>query len=235
MMELEKILQKEGLGTRRFCRQLIQSGKVWVENNLCLHPTALFSQKNLRLTVENQTFWTKEYVVLALNKPVGFECSQNAFHAGIFSLIPKRFCNRGVQPIGRLDVNTSGLIFLTDNGKLNHFLTSPKNQIPRVYVAECAENITEHLLIKLQKGVFLKNEQKKSIAQHAQKLNEKTLKLTLTGGKYHEVRRMIAALGNHVVQLKRIAYGNFQLPENLAEGAFELIDSSRILHHDDFK
>ncbi len=228
MMELQKILQKEGLGTRRFCKELIQQGKVKVEGKLCTDPQALFSQKNLALTVENEDFFAQTSLLLALFKPVGFECSQKAFHQSVYSLLPQRFINRGVQAVGRLDVESSGLLFLTDDGQLNHRLTSPKNHIPRVYVVECALKVDEALAQQLEKGVFLKNEKKKSVAQAVKLLGENTLELTLTQGKYHEVRRMLAACGNHVVALKRVAFGNFFLPEDLKEGEFQLIDSSRI-------
>ena len=229
MMALEKILQKEGFGTRRVCRHLIESGKVRVKEEICLHPRALFSQKNLPLTVENHKIVTKEYVILAINKPVGVECSQKSFHSSIFSLIPERFKNRNVQLVGRLDVETSGLIFLTDNGKLNHFLTAPKNKIPRTYIAECADVLPSGSCEKLQEGIVLKNEKHKTWVESAQLLDEKTLKITLTTGKYHEVRRLIGALGNRVIHLKRIAFGKFFLPDNLPFGDFLEIEKEQIL------
>ena len=228
-MELEKILQKEGFGTRRFCRALILKGRVQVNGIECRDPRALFSQKNLPLTVENCAILAKETSILALNKPIGFECSQKAFHSSIFSLIPQRFKNRGVQAVGRLDVETSGLIFLTDDGKLNHFLTSPKNKIPRTYVAECADPLPPNACEKIMGGVFLKNENKKTCAESAEFLDEKTLKITLTEGKYHEVRRIVGALGNRVVALKRTAFGKFTLPETLESGAFLEIEKGQIL------
>ena len=229
MMALEKILQKEGFGTRRACRRLIESGAVLVNGALCQNPSALFSQKNLPLTVEGCDFLAKEKVILALNKPIGVECSQKSFHTSVFSLIPQRFQNRGVQAVGRLDVDTSGLIFLTDDGQLNHFLTSPKNNIPRVYIAECAEALAENVCEKLQKGIFLKNEKVKTCAESAELLDEKTLKITLTSGKYHEVRRLIGALGNRVVGLKRTAFGKFILPNDLKIGEFLEIKREQIL------
>lgn len=229
MMALEKILQKEGFGTRRACRRLIESGAVKVQGIVCQNPSALFSQKNLPLTVENCDFLAKEKVILALNKPVGVECSQQSFHQSIFSFIPQRFVNRAIQPIGRLDVATSGLIFLTDDGQLNHFLTAPKNKIPRVYIAECAEPLAENACTRLKKGILLKNEKIKTIAESAELLDEKTLKITLSSGKYHEVRRLVGALNNRVVALKRVSFGKFFLPNDLALGEFLEIEKDAIL------
>ena len=123
-----------------------------------------------------------------------------------------------MQPVGRLDADTTGLLLLTDDGPLIHRLTSPRRHVPKVYEAECAQPLTVDQLSRLRDGVQLHDEPAPLRAAAARRLTETRLALTLTEGKYHQVKRMVAAAGNHVVALHRSHFGALALPADLAPG-----------------
>lgn len=217
ILSLEKILQQQGFGTRRECKHLIYQQKVLVNNILCDNPYAEFEIENLPITVGDYQWICQQNFLLLMNKPINYECSQKPTHyPSVLELLPQNLRQINIQPIGRLDANTSGLLLLTNNGKLNHFLTSPKHKISRIYHATCERKITQESIKLLQKGILLRNEKNISQVQSVQIINEEKniLEIVLTQGKYHEVRRLIAAVGNHVIALKRIAFGEFSLLQN---------------------
>lgn len=216
-LTLEKILQQQGFGTRKECRYLIYHKKVLVNNILCDNPYSEFELENLTISVNDIKWICQQNFLLLMHKPVNYECSQKPTHyPSVMDLLPDNFKLKNVQPIGRLDANTSGLLLLTDHGQLNHFLTSPKHKIPRIYHATCDRKISQESINLLQKGILLRNENNISKVQSAQILDQdkNIVEIVLTEGKYHEVRRLIAAVGNHVNALKRIAFGEFSLLQN---------------------
>lgn len=132
VMQLERILQAQGFGTRKACRHLIRAGYVTVAGEAVDHPFATFEPEGLVFTVgELQTVY-REKAYLVLNKPANTECSQKPkFHPSVYSLLPAYLRERGVQAVGRLDEDTTGLLVLTDDGQFIHTLTSPKKRLIR--------------------------------------------------------------------------------------------------------
>lgn len=217
ILSLEKILQHQGFGTRKECKHLIYQQRVLVNNILCDNPYAEFEIQNLQIKVDDIDWICQQNFLLLMNKPVNYECSQKPTHyPSVMELLPQNLRQINIQTIGRLDVNTSGLLLLTNNGKLNHFFTSPKHKILRIYHATCDRKISQESIELLQKGILLRNEKNVSNVQSVQIINEQKniLEIVLTQGKYHEVRRLIAAVGNHVNELKRISFGDFSLLQN---------------------
>lgn len=230
ILSLEKILQHQGFGTRRECKYLIYHQRVLVNNILCDNPYAEFEIQNLQIKVDDIDWICQQNFLLLMNKPLNYECSQKpTHHPSVMELLPQNLRQINIQTIGRLDANTSGLLLLTNNGKLNHFWTSPKHKIPRIYHATCDRKITSESIKLLQKGILLRSEKNVSKIQSVQLINEQKniLEIVLTEGKYHEVRRLIAAVGNHVNELKRIAFAEFSLLQdeykNICEGEFIVI------------
>ncbi len=227
ILTLEKILQQQGFGTRKECKHLIYHKKVLVNNILCDNPYSEFEVENLPIKINDIEWICQQNFLLLMHKPINYECSQKPTHyPSVFALLPENLRRKNIQTIGRLDANTSGLLLLTDNGQLNHFLTSPKHKIPRIYHATCDRKITEESIKLLEKGILLRNEKSISKVKSATILDnsKNILEIILTEGKYHEVRRLVAAIGNHINELKRIAFGNFSLLQNeyknLKEGEF---------------
>jgi 16S rRNA pseudouridine516 synthase len=223
-MALYKIIQQQGFGTRAYCQAMIEAGEVTVRGELCDDPDALFDLDDLSFTIQGQAWDYAPFVYVLLHKPAGYECSQKPkFHKGILSLLPANLRARDVQPVGRLDVDTTGLLLLSDDGQFIHKNISPKKNVNKVYHATCAEPVTDDFIAQLKTGVLLKDEDETIAAVDARALSERVLELTLSEGKYHQVKRMVVAAGNHVTQLHRISVGEYVLPEDLAVGEWRLI------------
>lgn len=229
---LERLLQGQGFGARKLCRHLVSNGSVRVNGEVIDNPDAVVNPDNLKLEVEGfDGVWPVcDSAFILLNKPLGYECSRAPkHHPSVLALLPDPLRARNVQPIGRLDVETTGLLLLTDNGQCIHVLTSPKHAVPKIYRAELAEDADPALCDRLLGGVLLKDEAETLAAESCRLIETRVLEMSITQGKYHQVRRMIAAAGNHVVSLHRMAIGSLALPDNLAPGEWQWLDSSDML------
>lgn len=223
-LPLYKIIQSQGFGTRAYCRAAIEAGDVTVRGEVNDDPDAYFELDHLEFTIDGKPWVYAEFVYVLLNKPAGFECSQKPkHHKSVLTLLPAHLRERDVQCVGRLDVDTTGLLLLSDDGQFIHKNTSPKKNVNKVYHAVCAEPLTDVFLNHLISGILLHDENETLHAVDARALDETTLELTLKEGKYHQVKRMVAAAGNHVVQLHRLSVGEFALPDDLPIGQWILI------------
>ncbi len=218
-MQLERILQKHGFGTRKECRTLCWDGRVAVNGQPCDQPFADIDSAGLVLTVDGVDWPYAEFATLMLNKPAGYECSRRPLHhPGVLALLPLPLRQRGVQPVGRLDEDTTGLLLITDNGQLNHLLSSARRKVPKVYLATTKHAVDREQMERLLGGVLLNDEPEPVAAAACEVVGARELRLTLTGGKYHQVKRMVAAAGNRVEALHREAVGGLSLPEDLKPG-----------------
>jgi 16S rRNA pseudouridine516 synthase len=171
-----------------------------------------------------------------LHKPTGTECSQKpSTWPSIYTLLPsplrlrpQKAAVQGVQAVGRLDQDTTGLLLLTDDGKFIHRMSSPKHHMPKVYEVTTKHEITAQQVEKLLSGVVLDDSPKPVQGAACEKVSDTHLKLTLTEGKYHQVKRMLAAVGNRVEGLHRSAIGHLQLPADLAPGQWRWILPSEL-------
>ena len=229
-LPLDRILAGQGFGSRRSCRTLIRHGCVTVRGDLQTDPDQMIALAGLVFTV-NQTAWQyRERVVLMLHKPAGMECSRNPnAHASVFELLPPPLIARGVQPVGRLDQDTTGLLLLTDDGGLNHRLTAPRHHVPKRYLVSTKHPLNAAQIAQLLAGVVLHDAPQPVSALGATQLNERTLSLSIAQGKYHQVKRMLAAVGNRVEALHRSQIGGLVLPDDLAPGTWRYL-SSDVLH-----
>ena len=230
-LSIERILQNQGFGARKLCRILVRNGSVQVNGNLCEDPDEVFPTEGLTLEVEGVEgvwpFCDKAYILL--NKPEGYECSRAPkHHPSVLALLADPLRARDVQPVGRLDVETTGLLLLTDDGQCIHVLTSPKHAVPKIYRATLAEPADQSLCDKLLAGVLLKDEEETIAADACRLIDPITLEMTITQGKYHQVRRMIAAAGNHVNALQRTAIGELVLPNDLAPGEWQWLSAEQM-------
>ena len=218
-MTVEKILQSQGFGTRRQCRNLVLDGDVEIDGRVCEDPSERFLTDGLVFTVNGKAWRYREHLYLMMHKPEGYECSHDPqHHASVFALVPWQFLNRNLQCVGRLDQDTTGLLLLSDDGQFIHRYTSPKKHVPKVYRLALADAVTEAQVSTLKSGVQLHQEKNISRALSCQRLNADSLEMTIDEGKYHQVKRMMAAVGNRVVALHRHAVGGLTLPEDLEVG-----------------
>jgi len=217
-MLLEKILQSQGFGSRKYCQQLIKNGSVSVNGEIADDLKKQFSPENLEFSLFGQTYQYREQVYIALKKPKGFECShQPQHHQSVFSLLPEIMIHRGVQAIGRLDQDTTGLLLLTDDGKYLQALTHPRKHVPKVYHVTTIDPVTPEQIAMLSEGVSLHQEKGIFAATDVAMLETNKLTMTIHQGVYHQVKRMIAAVGNKVEALHRHQVGQLVLPE-IADG-----------------
>jgi 16S rRNA pseudouridine516 synthase len=223
-LPLEKILTSQGFGSRRYCRELIESNQVKIHGVLKTDPNELVGTEDLILEIQGESWAYQEKIYLALHKPIGYECShQTTHHPSVYGLLPRQFINRGIQCVGRLDQDTSGLILLSDDGSFIHALTSPKKNIGKTYEITSAEPITENQIQELLTGVLLRHESEPAQAIKCLKISENHLNMTITEGRYHQVKRMLAAVGNKVSALHRSSIGSYVLPEDLPPGNWRFL------------
>ncbi|MFN3751528.1 MAG: pseudouridine synthase [Thiobacillus sp.] len=225
-MKLYRVLQSQGFGSRKACRLRINQGEVAVNGAVCDDPDIEVDPAGLEICIDGTTWRYREQAYLLLHKPAGYECSHHpSHHPSVFALLPAPLVERGVQCVGRLDQDTTGVLLFSDDGQFIHRMISPKKGVAKVYRARCAEPLTGALLDALRAGVRLNDEPAPIAALAAEALDARTLRLTLAEGKYHQVRRMIAAAGNHVDALHREAVGAFALPPDLPAGAWRWLEA----------
>jgi 16S rRNA pseudouridine516 synthase len=225
---LERILQAQGFGTRKWCAGLVADGEVRIGNEIATDPRAAFETAGLEFCVYDEPWLYREHVYIALHKPADYECSRKpSHHPGVLSLLPEQFANRDVQPVGRLDHDTTGLLLMSDDGSFIHKQSSPKHHVPKVYVATTHDPVTPQLVDQLLKGVKLHDEPAPLAAELCEQLDEHRLKIVLEQGKYHQVKRMLAAAGNHCTALCRTQIGELTLEAlGLAEGEWCYLDEA---------
>jgi len=222
---LLKVLQSQGFGSRKECTWMIEKSGVKIAGRECRNPKELFETEGLIFEVATQEWLYREHLYLMLNKPVGYECSHMPdHHESVFELIPGQFMNRNVQIAGRLDVDTEGLLLISDNGQFLHHVTSPKKGINKCYLTELKHPFTEEQRCKLLEGVELHQEPGKVRATQVEQLGEKQIRIAIDRGCYHQVRRMIGAVSNRVEHLKREKIGNLALDDDLAPGGWRYLE-----------
>ena len=228
-MKLERILHSQGFGTRRTCRERIRAGQVQVGPAPCLDPYAEFPTEAFDFVVDGESWRYREHAYLALNKPPGYECSHRPLHhPSVFSLLPRPLVTRGVQCVGRLDEDTTGLLLLTDDGPFLHALSSPRRKIAKVYEVRTRHAVDDAQIEVLLRGVLLHDAPAPVRAAACERLSEAALRLTVTEGKYHQVKRMVAAAGNRVEALRRVAIGGLELPAEIEEGQWIWLDAAAL-------
>ncbi len=227
-MFLEKMLQSQGFGSRKHCQQLIKNGAIAIQGEVITNAKHNLDLNHLNFSVYGERFEYREKVYIALNKPQDYECSHQAtHHFSVFDLFDDVLMNRGLQCVGRLDQDTSGLLLLTDDGQFLQALTHPKKHVAKVYRMQTADPVTEQQIQHLQQGVELRNESGIFAATDVILLAENELQLTIHQGVYHQVKRMLAAVGNKVERLHRQQIGALVLPE-LEQGKWIYLDEQQV-------
>ncbi|HEY8027811.1 MAG TPA: pseudouridine synthase [Burkholderiaceae bacterium] len=229
-LTLDRILQSQGFGTRKWCRELITDGEVAIAGEVITDYRAAIDTDNLVFTLFDDEWIYREHVYIAVNKPPNIECSRKpSHHPGVLSLLPEQFTWREVQPVGRLDHDTTGMLLMSDDGAFIHAQSSPKRHVPKLYVATTHDPVTEALIEQLRKGVQLHDEPAPLAAQSCRVLGDHELEIVLEQGKYHQVKRMLAAAGNHCRALRRTAIGSLTLESlDLEEGEWCFLETEQL-------
>jgi 16S rRNA pseudouridine516 synthase len=224
-MTLEKILQSQGFGSRKCCREMVLDDRVTVNGIPCTEPSTEFDTDGLAFTVGGHAWCYRPHVYLAMHKPAGYECShQTQHHPSVFSLLPPQLVMRGVQCVGRLDQDTTGLLLMSDDGAFIHTYSSPKKKVGKTYEVTAKHPVQPAQVAALLDGVLLHDETAPLAASACEQIDPVTLHLTIAEGKYHQVKRMVAAAGNRVEKLHRIAIGSFRLGDDLPIGTWKWLE-----------
>lgn len=235
-MQIQEILFSQGFGTRRVCAGLIQQGHVTVAGQNCNDATQDFEAVGLHFTVQGVPWSYHERAYVLLNKPAGTECSQKpSAWPSVYTLLPSPLRSRpqktavqGVQCVGRLDQDTTGMLLLTDDGKFIHRMSSPKHQVPKIYEVTTKHALESRQVTRLLTGVVLDDDPEPVRAAACEVVSDTLLRLTLTQGKYHQVKRMVAAVGNRVEGLHRAQIGGLCLPADLQPGHWRWLSSDEL-------
>ena len=237
-MRLSELLYSQGFGTRRLCAGLIENGLVTVRGEVLSEPATEIDVSTwpVAYTVQGQSWDYQQRAYVMLNKPAGYECSHRpGAWPSVYTLLPAPLRQRptpgkvqGVQAVGRLDQDTTGLLLLSDDGAFIHRMNSPRHHVPKVYEVTTKHPLDERQITRLKSGVVLDDDPKPVAAADAQALGEHHLQLTLTEGKYHQVKRMVAAVGNRVEALHRSRIGGLALPADLAPGEWRWLGEDEL-------
>ena len=228
-LRLAQLLFSQGFGSRRECLALIAAGAVSLAGRVLQDPDEILVTEGLVLRVQGQDWPFHTQAALMMHKPAGYECSrQPQRHPSVLSLLPLPLRTRGVQPVGRLDQDTTGLLLLTDDGGLSHRLSSPRHHVPKTYEVTTRHPVEAAQIAALLAGVVLHDDPAPARATACVRTARWALRLTVTEGRYHQVKRMLAAAGNRVEALHRSAYGGLQLPLDLAPGQWRWLGPAEL-------
>jgi 16S rRNA pseudouridine516 synthase len=231
-MQLQDVLYSQGFGTRRVCAGLIQQGHVSVAGHSVLDAACEVEAEGLRFTVDGIEWPYHARAYVMLHKPAGIECSRKpSAYPSLYTLLPAPLRQRpvkgavaGVQAVGRLDQDTTGLLLLSDDGQFIHKMSSPRHHVPKVYEATVRHEVDAGQIERLLSGVVLDDDPAPVRAAACEATGERRLRLTLAEGKYHQVKRMIAAVGNRVEALHRSRIGRLETSSRSAAGCLALAE-----------
>lgn len=227
-LTLDRLLASIGFGSRKDARGLVRMGLVEMDGVVLDDPFMEFKERPSVITVNGEEVPTVEKLYIMLHKPTDVECSHNARdHKSVYSLLPDRFEAMGIQSVGRLDADSEGLILLSNQGDFIHKVESPKKGLWKRYCVTLARPFTDAQREELLKGVMLKDERRPVVAREIE-ANENEIVIAIGEGLYHQVRRMFAAVGNHVETLKRVSIGPVRLDSSLGKGGWRYMTDEEV-------
>lgn len=227
-LTLERLLASLGFGSRKDARALVRMGVVELNGVVQEDPFVEFATRPETITVNGEEVPTIEKLYIMLDKPLDVECSHNARdHQSVYSILPDRFTAMGLQSVGRLDADSSGLLLLSNQGDFIHKVESPKKGYLKKYRVTLARPFTEEQKAELLRGVMLKGERREVVAREIEVDGESVI-ISIGEGLYHQVRRMFAAVGNHVETLARISIGPVPMDESLGSGGWRYLTEEEV-------
>ena len=227
MLRLDKFLCDAGIGSRSQVKVFLKQGLIKVNGEIIKRPEFKVEEEQDSVTFQGKEIKYRKYVYYMLNKPKGVvSATRDNLDRTVTDLI-KDSGHQNLFPVGRLDKDTEGLLIMTNDGDLAHRLLSPKKHVDKVYYVELDKMLTEEGRRMLETGIDI-GEEKPTLPANAQRITDTSLYLTIREGKYHEVKRMLKAVGCEVTYLKRIAMGAISLDKNLPCGCYrELTEEER--------
>ena len=218
---VEARLFQLGLGTRKECRNLVRGAMVRLDGEVCKDAYAEYPTDCKLLEVNDEEISQNTEIYAVLHKPVGYECShQPLHHPSVYELVPGRWSNMGVQSCGRLDVDTSGVLVFSNMGPFVHQLESPRKEINKTYEFHTEEPLNKTQFGSLRGGVNLRGEKGVFKPVSIEQLEDGWIRMQIREGKYHQVKRMVAAVKGKLENLRRIAIGDLALTPDWEPGTW---------------
>lgn len=227
-MKLVKLIANLGYGSRKDVAQMFRAGRITDADGEVLYADDVVPHNTIR--VDDEPLDPPAGLVVMLNKPLGVTCSRKDPGRVVYDLLPPRFSVRSpaLSSVGRLDRDTTGLLLFTDDGALLHRIISPKAQVAKVYEATLAQDLRGDEGALFASGTMLLESEKEPLAPALlEVLGPRHARLSVTEGRYHQVRRMFAAAGNHVETLQRLSVGRLALGD-LPLGEWRILDADEI-------
>lgn len=229
---LDKIIASQSSFSRKDARNLIKDGGVCVNGKTMTSSDAAIDPDNDAITLFGKAFTVKRFIYIMLHKPAGIlSAAKDARAKTVVDLVPQKMYRRGLFPTGRLDKDTTGFMLITDDGDFAHRILSPKNHVFKTYEARLAQPVNEADLEGLIDGITLADGTKclPAYAEVIEQGENPLIRVKIREGKYHQIKRMFAALENEVIELKRTKIGDLQLDETLREGDCRELTSAEVL------
>ena len=223
-MKLVRLIANLGYGSRKDVAWMFREGRVTDAQGEVLYADDKVAHEQIR--IDGEPLDPPPGMVLMMHKPVGYTCSRKDPGRVVFDLLPPRYRMRdpALSTVGRLDRDTSGLLLFTDDGALLHRIISPRANVTKVYAAELADDLRGDEGELFASGrMMLESETEPLEPARLEVLGPRRARLAITEGRYHQVRRMFAAVGNHVDALHRVSIGGLVLNEGLAPGAWRML------------
>ncbi len=217
MERIDKIISEQTHYTRREIKKLISQKMVYVNGELIKKPECKFDETNISLKIGGKEIEIKKHVFLLLNKPKGYvSATEDKSQKTVLDLVPEKYKNRNLFPAGRLDKDTTGLMLITDDGEFAHNILSPRKHVKKEYEVVLDIPVSSAMAEGFKDGVNLNDGECKSAILEI--TGEYSAKVTITEGRYHQIKRMFGCFGAKVVELNRICIGNLYLPKELNLG-----------------
>lgn len=227
MLRLDKFLCEMNIGTRSQVKKELKRRFVTVNGEIVTKPEHKVNENRDKVVYKGELLSYRKYVYYMLNKPAGVVSATQDNTCQTVTELLKNTGYGGLFPVGRLDKDTEGLLLMTNDGELAHHLLSPRKHVSKVYDVELKEKLSEAEGKRLEAGVDI-GEDKLTLPAKVEYVAEKRIYLTITEGKFHQVKRMLQAVDNEVVFLRRIAMGELVLDEKLAPGEYRELSEEEI-------
>ena len=228
MERIDKIIVSQTEYSRKDVKKLVLQKRVAVNGEIVSKSDIKVDAQKDKITVDGNEINVKKYVYLILNKPKGYiSATEDRKMQTVLDLVPEKYIHRNLFPAGRLDRDTTGLMIITDDGEFAHNILAPKKHISKLYNVTIDIPVTEKMAEGFKKGVKLNDGECKSAKLEI--TGEYTAKVTLTEGRYHQIKRMFGCYGAKVIELQRIGMGKLILPEDLKLGECREIQKEDII------
>ena len=232
-MRLDKFLVENGLGSRSQVKEVLKKGLVLVNGRAEKSPKTQINEMADEIVVSGQKLTYEKFVYYLLNKPKGYiSATEDERHKTVLDLLDETARQKEVFPVGRLDIDTHGLLLLTNNGKLAHAMLSPKKHVEKIYRAQVVGLMNQSDVERFARGIELKDftcqPAQLKIVELDEEKETSLVEITLAEGKFHQVKRMVAACGKEVTDLQRLSMGPLQLDPELALGEWRRLTEEEL-------